>query len=96
MGCGEGKKNEAFVVITQDAAQSVQAENAGAGSLEEPLLLSQKINTHTHTHSSLWKKGKCWVHETFLLTANFQSGRRHDVMPAVDPLILWILTSLCF
>lgn len=43
------KKKEAFVVITQDAARSVQAENAGAGSLEEPLLLSQKINTHAHT-----------------------------------------------
>lgn len=54
------KQNEAFVVLTQDAAQSVQAESAGAGSLEEPLLLSQKINTHAHTLQSVEKKkGKC-------------------------------------
>lgn len=31
--------------------------------------------------------GKCWFHQAFLQTVNFQSGWRHDVKPASHPLL---------
>lgn len=55
------------------------SKKAGVGSLEDPVVLLLKINTHTHTHQFV-ENGKCWAHETFLLTTDFQSGRRQPTL----------------